>query len=93
MKTLKFLGLELKFSFSLRRVKRIEVPIPDWAVDCHLNLSDRKVVYWIGPERFFIEIPSYKEAKEVSLTPLYNRKPGERFTYSTNRKIVIDLYL
>ncbi len=98
MKTKRFLGLELKFQFSLKRVKRIYVPIPDWADDTHLTRFDyeerklmpQKVCYWKQATPFYIEIPKCKEAVQVSVSNLYNK---DRTAYEKNREIVIDLYL
>lgn len=93
---------EVKYHFSIQRVKRIEISIPDWADDAHLrhgrkdggkdqeyNTSDGldKVVYYKGSTRFEIDIPECKRSVEVSCTP-YKTKG----VYNKNRKVVIDLY-
>ena len=100
MKTIRlFHRWELKFHFSIERVKRIEISVPDWADDLHLNhggtgdwgTSDgkEKVVYYKGCTRYELDIPTCKRSVEVSYTPLRIPKTRE---YSTNRKIIIDLY-
>lgn len=90
---------ELKFHFSIEKVKRIEISVPDWADDTHLNhggtgewgTSDgkEKVVYYRGATKYEIPIPDCKRSVEVSCTPFKNPKTRD---YNTNRKIIIDLY-
>jgi len=96
------LGWEISFHFSVEKVERIEISLPDRADDAHLrqgggvpggewDTSDgkTKVVYYIGSKRYEIEIPKHKKARQILLTPAYNK---ERTGYNTNRKIVIDIY-
>lgn len=99
MKSFRIFNIEVKFSFSIKRVKRIEFSLPDNADDAHLrqgSLSEwgtsdgkTKIVYWMDGMKE-IDLPPHKEAKEVFCSPLY--EPIKRQTYATNRKIIIDLY-
>jgi hypothetical protein len=94
MKTYKIFGIQIDLAFCLKisRVKRINIDIPDWADDCHLNISDSKPIikYYKGTTPYFINIPKCKKAVQISRDKLYDRINGG---YKQNRKIVIDLYL
>ena len=99
-------NLELKFSFSIKRVRRIEVPVPDRADDTHLRhgLHDGGVDQesWSatpdGEDKVVYYIgntPHFidipKCKRSVQISCTPMRK-GHGREYNTNRKVVIDLY-
>jgi hypothetical protein len=107
MKTIRIFGIEFKMFFSIRRVKRIVIPIPDSADDTHLrhgkkdggkvkewNTSDGedKVVYYMNSEEGKKhEIPIPKCKESVEVF-CSPLYNEDRSGYATNRKIIIDLY-
>jgi hypothetical protein len=98
MKTYRILGIEINFSFSIRRVKRLTFDLPDWADDTCITTSDvnnnkipHKIKYYKGSTRYYIDLPKCIDAQEVSLTPMYGIVNNDRVRM-TNRKIVVDIY-
>lgn len=113
MKALRlFYKWEIEYHLSIKKVKRIDIPIPDWGDDAHLRHGlhdggidqeswsrtpdgEDKVVYYKGCTPIYVDIPKCKRSVEVSCSPLYDKekiKAGISPAYSSNRKIVIDLY-
>lgn len=91
-RSFRFLGIQFRISFQVNRIKRMSFDIPDWADDCHIDMSDTPnaiIMYWKGSEKYFIELPKCIKADMVQLTPLY---ASDRTTYNSNRKIVVDLW-
>jgi len=101
MKTFRKFGIQIDFSLSIRRVKRMTFSIPDWADDAHLRqgrpMEDgwgtpdgkTKICYFKGGKAFYIDVPDCKEAVEVFVTPMKNRAT---LAYNTNRVVIVDLY-
>lgn len=101
MKTIKFLGLQVDFLLSVKRVKRVVFDLPDWADDAHLRqgaIGDwgtpdgkTKVCYFKGSKAFYIDVPDCKKSKQVSLTPMRGIVNG-KLASLTGRRLVVDLY-
>lgn len=98
MKKIRFLGLQVDFHLSIRRVKRLQFDLPDWADDTCITTYDvddkpipHKIKYYKGSTRFYIDLPKCKDAVKVFLTPLYSIVDGKRVR-STDRKIIVDVY-
>lgn len=101
MKKIRFLGIQIDFHLSIKRHKQIIVPIPDDADDAHLRQGrigkfgtpdgKTKVAYYDHKkgDMVFIDIPDCKQAVQVYVTPLYKK---DRTGYSTDRKVIADLY-
>ena len=97
MKTIKFFGIQIDWSFAFWRVKRLTFDLPDWADDTCVTTSDvdgnqiqPTIKYYKGSTRYYIDLPKCKKANDVFITPMYDRKNNCRMS---NRKIIVDVYL
>ncbi len=99
MKTFRIFGLDITLLFSVKPVKRLIFDLPDWADDTCITNKDvngasipHKIKYYRGSTSYYIDLPKCKDAKCVSITPMYfidNHKKVD----TKNRKIVVDLFL
>jgi hypothetical protein len=97
MKTFKIFGYQIRFFFSVRRIKRLTFNLPDWADDTHITTVDAddksftyKIKYYKGSTPFYIDLPKCNDAVMVYLTPYSIIIDGKKVNM-TNRKIIIDI--
>ena len=98
MKRFRILGFDVRFFFSLRRIKRLTFDLPDWAddtcittLDTYYNPISHKIKYYKGGTPYYIDLPKCNDAEVVSLVPMVKKVSGERVAM-TNRKIVVDVF-
>lgn len=92
MKNFRLIGFDIRFFFSVRRVKRLVFDLPDWADDTMIDTegAQPRIVYYKGFTPFYIDLPG-REAVKVSLSPMYLINGNTR-ARNTNRKIVVDVF-
>ena len=90
MKTYIIFGLEIKFS--IRLVRRITYDLPDWADDVHLHQQNviYSIIYYRSEREFKIPLIKCRSVEIIKITPKWIKI---RSIMSTNRKIVLNLYL
>ena len=107
MKTIRFLGIEIKCHFKINRVKRISVDIPDRAKDASVQsyilkgnnllsdpiyLDNPRISYW-NSKKVKMEYIDLPKCKRAEEISVSPLRDRVNGGYHKNRKIVIDLYL
>jgi hypothetical protein len=96
--TIKIFNLVIILGLNIFRTKQLTYYIPDNADDVSvtlLNSPDKtyKVRYFqsgTGAGAQFIDLPKCRQAKQISLTPMYCYCDGTKH-YCNNRKIVVQI--
>ena len=98
MKNYRILGFDIRLFFSIRRVKRLTIDLPEWSGDVCVTSTDangdpmpHKIKYYKCSQRFYIDLPKCSDAIKVDLTPRYCSINGVRSNVK-DRKIVVDIF-